>query len=244
MGVKPGKTKKSRDLEAPVGNRPEDFLNRGIKAAVGALPVLGGPLNEFIAFAIGDPAQERRDDFMQAVYDRILDLEKEFDQLERANLRSNEQFQATFIQASRLAVSTASDEKRKILQNAILNSALGSIDENVRQIFMTFVERFTPLHAAILQVFNNPAANEAAKTRAAHLSMGGLGLIIQAAIPDLQGQDALANRLVSDLESSALLNGASLNVTMTGQGLMASRTTELGRAFLQFISDPQTGTVP
>ena len=76
------------------------------------------------------------------------------------------------------------------------------------------------------------------------MSMGGLGLIIQAAIPDLQGQDALANRLVSDLESSGLLNGASLNVTMTGQGLMASRTTELGRAFLQFISDPQTGTVP
>jgi hypothetical protein len=29
--------------------------------------------------------------------------------------------------------------------------------------------------------------------------MGGLGLIIQAAIPDLQGQDALANRLVSQL---------------------------------------------
>ena len=70
MGVKPVKTKKSRDLEAPVGNRPEDFLNRGIKAAVGALPVVGGPLNEFIAFAIGDPAQERRGAFMQAGYAR------------------------------------------------------------------------------------------------------------------------------------------------------------------------------
>jgi hypothetical protein len=42
------------------GNRPEDFLNRGIKAAVGALPVVGGSLNEFLAFVIGDPAQARR----------------------------------------------------------------------------------------------------------------------------------------------------------------------------------------
>jgi hypothetical protein len=41
-----------------------------------------------------------------------------------------------------------------------------------------------------------------------------------------------------------LLNGANLNVTMTGQGLMASRTTELDRGFLNFITDPETGEVP
>ncbi len=226
----------------PFNNRSEDFLNRGIKAAVGALPVVGGSLNELLAFVIGDPAQERRDDFMRATLERLIKLEETFEALKPETLRANEPFQATFVQSARLA--TASDEKRKLLQNAIVNSAIGTIDENVRQIFMQFVERLTPVHTAMLKLLNDPAANTAAKQRGANLSMGGLGLIVQAALPILQGNDALTNRLATDLEAYGLLNGANLNVTMTGQGLMASRTTELGRAFLNFITDPETGEVP
>jgi hypothetical protein len=228
----------------PFNNRPEDFLNRGIKAVVGALPIVGGSLNEFLAFVIGDPAQERRDDFMRATLERLIKLEGTFEKLKPDALRANEQFHATFVQSARLSVATASDEKRKLLQNAILNSAIGTIDENVRQIFMQFVERITPLHAAMLKLLNDPTANAAAKQRADNLMTGGLGLIVQAALPILQGNDALANRLANDLEAYGLLNGANLNVTMTGQGLMASRTTELGRAFLNFITDPETGEVP
>ena len=228
----------------PFGNRAEDFVNRGIKASVGALPVVGGSLNEFLAFVIGDPAQERRDDFMKATLERLIALEGAFNNLRPEELRTNEQFQATFIQATRLAVTTASDDKRKLLQNAILNSAIGSIDEIIRQIFMQLVERLTPLHAALLKLLDDPAANEAAKKRGSVLSMGGLGLIVQAGIPILQGSDTFAARLVADLDSSGLVEGASLNVTMTGQGLMASRTTALGRTFLHFISDPETGSIP
>jgi hypothetical protein len=49
----------------PFPTRPEDILNKGLRAVVGALPVVGSALTEFLAFVIGDPAQERRDDFMK-----------------------------------------------------------------------------------------------------------------------------------------------------------------------------------
>lgn len=102
----------------PFPTRPEDQLNKGLRAGIGALPVVGSTLTEFLAFVVGDPAQERRDDFMKETLERVLDLQENFEQLESEALRLNEQFQATFIQATRLSTQTASDEKRRLLQNA------------------------------------------------------------------------------------------------------------------------------
>jgi hypothetical protein len=181
---------------------------------------------------------------MRETYDRLLALEADFDQLEKEALRNNEQFQATFIQATRLSTQAASEEKRRLLQNAIINSAILTIEENHRQILMQFLERITPLHAAVLQLFDNPAANEHAKAKVANISMGGLSLVVEAAIPSLQGNGAIAGRIVADLESMGLVSGASLNVTMSGSGLLTQRSTALGRSFLQFIVDPETGGVP
>lgn len=108
---------------------------------------------------------------------------------------------------------------------------------------MQFLERITALHAAVLSLLNNPKANTAAN-RVAQNSMGGLRLVVDAAIPALRDNQEMADRIVADLESMGLLNGASLNVTMSGSGLMTQRTTPLGRAFLQFINDPLTGSNP
>src|SRR5258708_38271496 len=88
----------------PFKNRPEDLLNRAIKAGVGSLPVVGGPIAEFITFVIGEPAQERRDDFMRDIYGRIVDLEASHAEFKAETLRANEQFQATFIQAAQLSM--------------------------------------------------------------------------------------------------------------------------------------------
>ena len=117
-------------LTDPFNNRPEDVPNKAIRAGVGALPVVGSPLLEFLAFVIGDPAQERRDDFMKETVDRVMSLESKFKALRPDALRENEQFQATFIQSVRIATTTASAAKKKLLQNAILNSAVISVSEN------------------------------------------------------------------------------------------------------------------
>jgi hypothetical protein len=237
------KKREREPIGSPFGHRPEDVVNKVTRAGIGALPVIGAGLTEFLAFVVGDPAQERRDDFMRQTCERLLALEADFDRLEKEALRDNEQFQATFIQATRLSTQAASDEKRELLQNAIINSAILTIEENHRQILMQFLERITPLHAVVLQLLDNPASNETARNRVANISIGGLSLIVEAAIPSLQGNGALANRIVADLESMGLVSGASLNVTMSGSGLLAQRSTPLGRSFLQFVVNPETGVV-
>ncbi len=226
-------------------NRPEDFLNRGIKAAVGALPVVGGPLNEFLAFVIGDPAQERRDDFMKATLERLIRLEAITESLRPENLRKNEQFHATFIQAVRLATTTASAEKKKLLQNAIINSAMGEVDETVRLLFIQMLDRITPMHAVLLAFFDNPRGNQAAVRKAESISLGGaLVHLIEAALPEIQSNGELLTRVVVDLHSMGLTTTNSVQGMMTGSGLLDRRSTELGRSFLTFISDPETKTVP
>ncbi len=131
-----------------------------------------------------------------------------------------------------------------MLRNAILNVAIGSVDENVRHMFMQFIDRFTPLHMAVLNLMNNPAANEKVKQRVQNLMAGRLREIVDVAVPELRDQKELADVIVADLENMKLTNGAGLSVTMTGNGMLAQRTTLLGRSLLQFIADPENGRVP
>jgi hypothetical protein len=72
------------------------------------------------------------------------------DHLKVFALSENEQFRATFIQSVRTAAITVDSTKKKILQNAILNSAIRPTSETIRQIFMQNLDRVTPLHAILL----------------------------------------------------------------------------------------------
>jgi hypothetical protein len=60
-------------MDNPVPIRPEDVLNKGIRAGIDALPVVGSALTAFLAFVVGNPAMERRDGFMKATPERVLE---------------------------------------------------------------------------------------------------------------------------------------------------------------------------
>jgi hypothetical protein len=228
----------------PFANRPEDILNKSIKAGVGMLPVVGSPLVEFLAFVIGDPAQERRDDFMKETLDRVVALEGKFDGLRIDVLRSNEQFQATFIQSVRIATTTADATKKRILQNAILNSAIISMSETIRQIFMQNLDRVTPLHAGLLNFLDNPSSHPAAVAAAKGIMAGSLITVIDAALPHFTANKEIFDRVCIDLYSMGLTSNDSFGGMQSGSGLLDRRTTPLGQSFLAFISDPETGEVP
>ncbi len=224
----------------PFRNRPEDLINSGIRAAVGSLPVVGEALNEFLGYVIGEPAKERRDDFMRETFNKVTELATEFEQFKLENLRANESFQASFIQATNIATRTINSGKREALRNAVLNSAFGTIDENVRQMFMQYIERLTPVHLALLKFYDGPTAIPAVKKRLENLMSGGLLGLVQIAIPAVP--EDLLKSLASDLEAMQLVGGGALNVTMTQQGLNARRTTRLGQDFLRFIEAPPSAS--
>ncbi len=223
----------------PLKNRPEDFLNRGLKAAVGLLPVVGGTAAEFFSFVVGDPAQERRDDFLRETFNRIAALEMKFESAKPGVLRENEQFQSTVVQAVRIASTTASEDKKRILQNAILNSAVGSVDEFYRHVFMQLIDEITPHHVQFLKYLDNPRAYPTAVQKAKSTYMGARSTIIEAALPDLVSNEDLFSRVSSDLQRLGLADTSSNHVMMTGgDGMLEPLTTSVGRSFLKFVSPP------
>ncbi|MBB4359672.1 hypothetical protein GGD65_000670 [Bradyrhizobium sp. CIR18] len=210
-------------------NRPEDFLNKGLRAAVGLLPVVGNPLVEFLAFAIGDPAQERRDDFIRGIFEQATQLQVAFDQLRAENLRVNAQFQATFLDAVRLAATSATADRKTILQNAVLNSAIASLDESLRLKLVDVLARMTPAHVRLLQAIASRP-----------------GPLEDFVVDDDQSAFEFKHALLTDMYSTFLIrNNQSMIGERTIQEQTASahvRLTDLGQRFLEFVRAPQTPT--
>jgi len=68
--------------------------------------------------------------------------------------------------------------------------------------------------------------------------MGGTASVLEFAIPELKGRRKFYDQIVKELYSDGLLNSDTfLHTTMTDQGMFASRTTEMGKQFLEFISE-------
>ena len=69
------------------------------------------------------------------------------------------------------------------------------------------------------------------------MSMGGLNHVIEGAFPELRGRKPIYEQIGRDLNSRGLLAGVGFGGTMTGSGLAAKRTTDMGDRFLQFIEE-------
>ena len=61
--------------------------------------------------------------------------------------------------------------------------------------------------------------------------------ILKFAYPTLAGQDELVDLIWNDLHNAGLHNTSGLKTMMSGDGTLAERTTELGKEFIEFISE-------
>jgi hypothetical protein len=101
------------------------------------------------------------------------------------------------------------------------------------------LDTFTVWHIKILQFFDNPTKwFENAGQNPPNFMMGSLSSILTNAFPPLSGQQELLDVIWRDLHDNGLHNTSGLMTTMSGNGLLANRTTQLGQEFLKFISTP------
>jgi len=199
------------------------------KAGLSAIPVVGGPAAELFQYIVQPPLEKRRVRWMVEVGEKLKELEAKGVKLE--SLQNNEQFVTAVVHASQVALRTHQAAKLDALKNAILNVAKGQApDETVQHLFFDFVDALTEQHLRILKLFQAP-------TPPPNMSMGGLGHVLEHNIPELRGRQDLYTQLWRDLYSRGLLNTDGLNVTMSGNGLAAKRTTNMGDAFLKFIAE-------
>lgn len=199
------------------------------KALLSAVPVVGGPAIELFQYVVQPPLEKRREEWMRSIGDKLVELGSKG--VDVSSLKDDEQFISIVMQASQAALRTHNTDKLAALRNAVINVACGqSPDETVQHILLSMVDQLSEMHLRILKIFHDPVPPPG-------LSIGGLDSVLQHNIPELRGQRELGDKLWKDLYGNGLINTDSMHVTMSNNGLAQRRTTSLGEALLNFISE-------
>ena len=222
----------SNKKKGPPKKTKGDAAHAVARGVLGVIPFSGSSAIELLNAVITPPLERRRQAWMTDIGERLEKLEA--DGFDIAALDQNEEFISTLLYASHLAIRTHHEEKLVALRNAVINTARNQAPEaTLQQMFLDFVDSLTELHLQILKFFQNPGPPPGGMT------MGGLSHVIEGAFPELRGHGAIYEQIGRDLNSRGLLAVVGFNVTMTGSGLAAKRTTDLADRFLKFIQESE-----
>jgi hypothetical protein len=217
-----------------------DHLHTLARAGLSAVPVIGGPAVELFQMLIVPPLRKRQQEWMESVAVKLLELEEE-QQCVVEELRNNDTFIDTMMQATQAAIRTANQDKREALRNAVLNAALpNSLDETHQQLFIGLIETFTGWHLRMLALFENPIKwfTDRGKQPPRWEIAGSLSTVLAAAFPELVSERELYELVGNDLFQRGLIRTAKFQIVMTCDGAMSKNTTQLGEEFLTFITEP------
>lgn len=222
-----------------------DAVHAVARAGLGAIPVAGAAATELLNAIVAPPLEKRRNKWMEEIGEALRVLEEKMGIVMEA-LQQNEEFIDVALEATRIAIKTSNQEKREALKSAILNSALPNPpEESLQKMFLSFIDTLTVWHLKLLKLFNDPPTYiEKHKVNFAGYSMGAMSHLVENAFPELRGRRDLYDLIWKDLYSRALVTTEGLHTTMTGSGIIAKRTTEIGKLFLEYIKNPiEEGTI-
>ena len=233
-----GSDRQGKDLSPPHASK-RDIAHGLLKAGFSAIPLAGGPAAELFAMLITPPLERRREEWMEDIGE-ALTLLMGHDLVDLGRLQEDDEFLDTVLQASQVALRNHQEEKRAALRGAIMNTAIGqSPGEALRLMFIGFIDYFTEWHLRVLFLFDEPRETLASLGQGVpNLYMGDLEDVLEHAYPELRNSRTICDRIWSDLYQRGLVNTDGLHTTMTGDGVLQSRTTDLGKRFLAFIQEP------
>jgi hypothetical protein len=224
-------SKDSGKIEVPRPNVVDKALELGrtVGKLVPPLDFMQQVLFSFVPTPFDRRVLRWREAISQKLADRKLDPEA---------LAQNEAFMTTVFHATQIAVRNHQEEKLEALRNAVLNSALPDPpDESLQLIFLSFIDVFTPWHMQVLRFFHNPSSWM--KERGIPIptwTTGSLRNLFSIAFKDIERPSGLDDFTFQDLENRGLFEGLGGMASM--QTVLRSRTTDLGKAFLKFITSP------
>jgi hypothetical protein len=114
--------------------------------------------------------------------------------------------------------------------------------ESLHQMFLGWADRFTVWHLRLLAFFDDPKGWFVARGRQFPAFMtSSLGNILTEAYPELKDQRPFYDLIAKDLWNNGLMNTDGLHAMMSASGATASRTTDIGKQFLRFITESKSG---
>lgn len=222
-------------LDPPQATR-DDLQHAAMRGAISAIPWVGGAAAEIVSHFFGPPLTRRTEQWQAAVAQALRELRDRGVDME--SLRNSDEFVDVVTQASRIALQTSSEEKKQALLNAIRNAATAaSTDVAEQQWCLYLLDALTEWHVRILHLMRDPRKWIA--EHGAVVPVGGIGAIstlMENCFPGLRGRRDFYTQIWRDLFSRGLINTESMHTTMTGDGMVASRTTAIANIFVKFIS--------
>lgn len=230
-------------MEKPPDKKEKgDVAHEVGKAVISAIPAAGGPLSVLFENIFTAPLEKRKQAWLEELADVITKLQERVDGLTPEKLSKDEAFITISLQASQIAIRNHQKEKIDALRAAVLNSALPNApDEDQELIFLRLIDQLTPWHLRILSNLHNPGQwMEKNQIQNPGWGMGGVSTVLEHCFPDLRGNREFYDQIVRDLQTEGLVGqGNFLHVTMTGNGMLESRTSGMGKMFLSFITEPE-----
>ena len=222
------------DKYSPPEQTTGDTVHAIGSAALQLVPLVGSSAADLLKHAIMPPLERRRDTWMENVAEGLRSHEIALEEL-----GTRPELLDAFLQATAAAVKTSNEEKRTALRNAVLNMAKRwDPDESLGQQFLDLVERLHPWHLRLLRAMDDPpgwAKTHGVNYRPALSS--SLSGFIEAAFPELRERKDFYQQLWAELGQAGLASSG-LAGMMTETGWLASRTTDRGKKFLLFVSEP------
>jgi hypothetical protein len=237
LGSKETLMSSSNDFEPPQPDSA-DVAYAVARAGLASIPLAGAAAVELLQLLLTPPLEKRRIEWMNDVGRALRDLETNRG-VKLEDLQNDDVFLDAVLQSSQIAIRSSQTEKRQALKNAILNAALPNPpDQSLQQMFLSLVDSFTVWHLKILKLFDNPrtwAQNH--NHTFPDLHAGALDAILISAFPELER--TFYDQIWRDLYTRGLVNTESLHGMMTGNGLFAKRTSDIGSRFLAFVEEPR-----
>ena len=225
----------------PTKKTTGDVVREVGRAVASLVPAAGGPLQVVFENFFASPLERRKEAWLQKLAEVLEEVQGRVSDLTPEKLAANEAFVTVAMQASQIALRNHQQAKLDALRNAVLNAALpNSPQEDEQMIFLRLIDQLTPWHLRVLSVLDSPARwMERNGVANPGWGAGGVSTVLEHCLPDLRGQRDTYDQIVRELQSEGLLGqGQFLHITMTGGGMLESRTTERGKRFMRFITAP------
>ncbi len=227
-------------MENPPERTKDDTVHAVVKSIASAVPTAGGSLSVLLETVFAPPLERRREKWFKHLADAVSHLEQRVTDLTAEKLSQNEIFVTVALQATQIALRNHQEEKLSALKGAVFHSGLPhGPDEQLQLMFLQFIDELTPTHLAILVLFNGPIQwMQQHQTQYPAWDMGGVSVVVEHCFPALRGKYEVYEQVIRDLQARGLIHqGQFLNITMTGNGMVESRTTDIGRAFIAYVSE-------
>lgn len=218
------------------------------KILASGVPIIGPVGAEIIALLIQPQITKRRDEWLAGLGAAVARLLQEKNGPTADDLANNEAFTTAVLHATLIALRTHQQEKRRALRNAVLNVAAGTApSDDLQMIFLDAIDALTPSHLRLLAFLKDPRAWALAHDRpfpsVNGASTSSVGAAVEWALPEWGNREQFYGLLFDNLAARGFVQGTSslFGTTMTLNGALSSRTTELGRQFLAFVTAPIEG---